>query len=130
MSAIVGIGIDVVEVERVARMARRYGSTLLEKLFSQGERDHLALHPPSSESLAGRIAAKEATFKALGTGWSQGLSWTEVELLRATPRSRPEVRLRGRAALRAETLGVRAIHVSITHDAGIAAAVVVLERGA
>jgi holo-[acyl-carrier protein] synthase len=118
-----GVGIDVVAVERVAQMRAAHGARFEALLFGPLERRHSA---GRSEALAARFAAKEACLKALGTGWSRGLCPRQVEVVRG-PRHRPSLRLTGAAARRAAALGVRAAHVSLSHHAGVAAAIVILE---
>ena len=100
---VVGLGIDLVELPRVARALERWGERLVAKLMDPGEADRL---PPSGEertrALALAIAGKEATSKALGTGWSRGVRWRDVEV---RLRPEPSVGLRGAAAARAKALG-------------------------
>ena len=119
---IVGLGIDVVDVARVARLAARHGQRFRARCFATGEvqRDQDAAH------LAGLLAAKEAAFKALGTGWNEGVGWRSV-VIRRSATGRPTLELIGTAARRAADLGVVRTLVSISHDAGVATAVVVLE---
>ncbi|MGA4850694.1 holo-ACP synthase [Streptomyces sp. G5(2025)] len=120
---IIGVGIDVAEIERFgAAMARTPG--MAERLFLESE-----LLLPSGErrgvaSLAARFAAKEALAKALGA--PGGLRWTDAEVF-VEGSGQPRVRVRGTVAARAAELGVRAWHVSLSHDAGVASAVVIAE---
>ncbi len=114
---IVGLGIDVVGVERFGRTLERTPA-LRARLFTAAERD-LPL-----ESLAARFAAKEAVAKALGA--PAGLAWHDAEVLRG-PGGRPVLRATGTVAAAAAALGVTSWHVSLTHDAGVASAVVVAE---
>jgi holo-[acyl-carrier protein] synthase len=120
---IIGVGIDVAEVDRfAAAMART--PQLADRLFVAGE-----LWLPDGEhrgiaSLAARFAAKEALAKALGA--PRGLCWTDAEVLTADS-GRPSLSVRGTVAACADRLGVRNWHVSLSHDAGIASAVVVAE---
>ena len=124
---IVGIGIDLVEVVRVERADRRHGARFLARVFTDGEQRDANVAPERRwEMLAARFAAKEACLKGLGTGWSQGLALRQVEVVREGS-GRPTLRLNGAAAQRAETLGVRQAHVSLTHQRSAAAAMVVLE---
>ncbi|MBC3760287.1 holo-ACP synthase [Quadrisphaera oryzae] len=116
---IVGVGIDVVGVERFGRTLSRTPA-LRDRLFTPAERD-LPL-----ESLAARFAAKEAVAKALGA--PGGLAWHDAEVER-TASGRPALRVRGSVAAAAAALGVTSWHVSLTHDAGVASAVVVAEGG-
>ncbi|GAB3676377.1 holo-ACP synthase [Angustibacter aerolatus] len=114
---IVGVGIDVVDVERFGRTLERTPALRL-RLFTEAERA-LGLN-----SLAARFAAKEALAKALGA--PPGLHWTDATVVR-TEHGRPELQVTGTVAARAEALGVTSLHVSLSHDAGIASAVVVAE---
>ena len=113
---IVGIGIDVCPVERFASAAAR--ERLLARLFTPAERDS------SMNRMAGRFAAKEALAKALGA--PAGLSWHDVEV-RKDDLGKPFFHYTGTIAARVAELGIATVHLSITHDAGIAAAVVVCE---
>lgn len=123
---IVGLGIDLVRIARVTALLERRGERALARLFTPDEarRCREGRHPP--ESFAARFAAKEAFFKALGTGWGRGGAWTEVEVVSA-PSGAPSIRLSGTALAMAEARGVRAVHLSLTHAEETAAAVVILE---
>ena len=122
---IVGVGIDVVPVERFAAAVARTPS-MSTKLFTEAERAHPDGRPRSAESLAGRFAVKEALAKALGA--PGGMAWTDAEV--STEASgQPRLRVQGTVAARADALGVTSWHVSLSHDGGLAAAVVVAERG-
>lgn len=123
---IVGLGIDVVGLPRVERMWRRWGARIAARVLGEGEREGMpTAEPRVVEWLAGRIAAKEAASKALGV--PAGIHWHEAEIVSARPAA-PTIRWHGVAKERAEALGVGGVFLSITHDAGVAAAVVVLER--
>lgn len=121
---VVGLGVDLVDVARVRRMLERFGDALLERLCVPGE----VTRSGDPEHVAGIVAAKEAAFKALGTGWAMGVTWRDVVVTRNTA-GRPVVRLAGGAAARARELGAARGQLSITHAAGAAAAVVLLEDG-
>lgn len=114
---IVGVGIDVVEIERFSETLRR-SPAVVERLFLPSEAGLVA------GSLAGRFAAKEALAKALGA--PAGMHWVDVETY-VEDSGRPRLAMRGTVLARAEQLGVTASHVSISHDGGIASSVVVLE---
>ncbi len=120
---ILGIGIDLVQVERMAKALRAHGDRFEARVFTPGERADCEGRP---QGFAARFAAKEACLKALGTGWSAGLSFRQVEVVRGAA-GQPSIVLTGAAAERAGRLGVRSIHVSLSHEPGVAAAVVVLE---
>ncbi|MFD8690659.1 holo-ACP synthase [Streptomyces sp. NPDC059651] len=120
---IIGVGIDVAEIERFDAALERTPQ-LAQRLFLEQE-----LLLPSGErrgiaSLAARFAAKEALAKALGA--PSGLLWTDAEVY-VEESGQPRLRVRGTVAARAEELGVRQWHVSLSHDAGVASAVVIAE---
>lgn len=123
---IAGVGVDIAAVSRFERILERHGERFITRICRPGEmRDQ---HPNRrAQHLGGLFAAKEAVLKALGTGWDQGLGFLQVEVTR-DPGGRPTIRLHGPAARRARELGASRVHVSITHDRGIAAAIAVLER--
>lgn len=114
---VIGVGIDVVDVDRFAKSLERTPN-LRERLFTAEERTRPVA------SLAARFAAKEAIAKALGA--PVGLAWHDAEVV-SEETGRPRFELRGTVAARAEALGATHVHVSLSHDAGIASAVVVLE---
>ena len=114
---IIGIGLDITEVFRFARSVERPG--VMERLFSPEERE------APTERLAGRFAAKEALAKALGA--PLGLVWTDVSVL-AADTGQPYFTFCGSVERRMAELGVETVHLSITHDAGVAAAMVVCEK--
>ena len=122
---IVGLGIDVASVERVARALERFGDKLWERVLTSSEQKALAARGDRAVALAGRFAAKEAFAKALGA--PRDVWWQSVEVSTGALGA-PSLSLSGPAEERAKRLGVTKSWVSITHDAGIAAAVVVLER--
>ena len=115
---IVGVGIDVVDVDRFGQTLERTPG-LRTRLFTDAEQRR------PTASLAARFAAKEALAKALGA--PAGLNWTDAEVVTGDD-GRPHLAMAGTVAARAESLGVGQVHVSLSHDAGIASAVVVLEE--
>jgi holo-[acyl-carrier protein] synthase len=124
---VIGIGTDMLEIERIAQSIERFGDRFLERIFTPGEIDYCRRkQKKSAESFAARFAAKEACAKALGTGISNGVTWLEMEVTRA-PGGRPLLELHGRAAARAHALGVIRISLSLTHSREVALAVVVME---
>jgi holo-[acyl-carrier protein] synthase len=123
---IVGIGLDIVDTARMARSLSATKQRFEELVFTAAERAECAGRADKIDALAARFAAKEACFKALGTGWSQGVSFLQVEV-RKLEGGAPELELNGRTAERARERGVRRVHVSLTHSAGVAAATVILE---
>jgi holo-[acyl-carrier protein] synthase len=110
---IIGIGVDVIEVDRIQSAWDRFGDRFLNRVFAPGEKQYALSRPHPAESLAARFAAKEAVMKALGTG-RYGVSWREIEVVR-TPAGRPGVVLTGRTLAVARFLGVRDWRLSLTH---------------
>ena len=123
---IVGLGVDIAEVARVRAAIERHGETFLRRLYTPSERAYCDRFKNKYERYAGRFAAKEATMKALGTGWSRGVRWVDVEIVRETG-GRPTIKLAGEAAQIAERLKVKNIALSITHTADQAFAQVIFE---
>lgn len=123
---IIGIGIDLVEVERVRRLLARHPRRGLKRLFTEAEVGYCAGSRNRYESLAARFAAKEALFKALGTGLAGGCAWRDVEVVVGATGA-PSIALDGVTRRLAEQLGVGRIHLSLTHTGGLAGAYVVLE---
>lgn len=122
-----GIGIDIVEVQRVEQALARWGDAFVSRLFTPDESER-ARHPRvRSMRLAARFAAKEAVMKALGLGW-RTMAWREIEI-RNDPLGRPTVTLRGGAAKAAAQQGVATIHVTLshTHELALASALAVSE---
>jgi holo-[acyl-carrier protein] synthase len=124
---IVGIGLDLIEVERVRRAWARFGDRFVRRILTPAER--ASLHGDPATFLAARLAAKEAVFKALGTGWANGVTWRDVEVLRSSSGA-PEIRLGGAAGEVCARRGGAGVHVSLSHTRGHAAAVVVITRTA
>jgi holo-[acyl-carrier protein] synthase len=120
---IIGVGIDVVPVERFADSLRRTPG-LRDRLFTAAEQRTPSGTPRTGESLAARFAAKEALGKALGTPGN--LAWTDAEVT-VGEHGRPHLEIRGTVADRAAELGVTSWHLSLSHDGGMAAAVVFAE---
>jgi holo-[acyl-carrier protein] synthase len=123
---IVGIGLDVVEIARIRRLMERWRERFLHRVFTEEELAYALRRHDPAEHLAARFAAKEATLKALGTGLSMGVRWREMEVRR--PRGeRPTLALSGRTAALGQSRGVHRLHLSLTHDAGLAMAQVLAE---
>jgi holo-[acyl-carrier protein] synthase len=121
---IIGIGLDLEEVARIAAMTERWGERFTARVFTPGERAFAGERANAAQHLAARFAAKEATLKALGV--PAGLSWKEMEVVGGGKQA-PRLVLHGRAAAAAERLGVARLHVTLTHAAGVAGAVVIAE---
>ncbi|MET8838430.1 holo-ACP synthase [Micromonospora sp. NPDC004540] len=121
---IVAVGIDVVLVDRFARSLART-PLLADRLFTEAERHTRAGNARSPESMAARFAAKEAVAKALGA--PAGLSWHDCEVV-PDPDGRPRLSVSGTVAAAAAERGINHWHLSLSHDGGIASAMVVAER--
>ena len=121
---IIGLGLDVCSIERMRRALERHGDRFWERICTQAERDDVAGRDQAT-ALSARFAVKEAFSKALDG--ARGVGWHEVQV-RKEPSGRPRLDLTGEALARAHRFGADTWHVTITHDAGIAAAVVILER--
>lgn len=123
---VLGMGIDLIEIDRVQRSIDRFGDRFLERIFTPGEIAYCMRKKSFAESFAARFAAKEAGAKALGTGISYGVSWQEFEVTREAS-GKPSLQLHGRAAELAGRLGVVRSALSLTHTQQMAMAVVLLE---
>lgn len=120
---IVGLGVDVCSIERMRKALERHGDRFFARICSEQERADLSGRDMPT-ALAGRFAAKEAFAKALDG--ARGVGWHEVEVRRA-PSGRPHLELKGNAMAMVKKFGADTWHVTITHDAGVAVAVVILE---
>lgn len=121
---VIAIGTDLVPVERIGQMRENHGERFLTRVFTTAELDYaLAGKRRTDEHLAARFAAKEATFKALGTGWSHGIGWTDIELTR-THSGEPALTVTGKAGEIASRRGITRWLVSVSHIAGLASATV------
>ena len=118
---VVGHGIDVVDIAKIRRWIEDSRDPLIPRCFVQAELDEIGDGVHRIERLAGRLAAKEAVLKAIGTGFGAGVAFTDVVIKRA-PGAAPEIRLSGGAAQAATALGVTAWKLSISHAGGIAMA--------
>lgn len=124
---IVGIGLDLVKIERIRALANRWQKRFLERLYTEAERRYCFERASPYASLAGRFAAKEAVLKAIGTGWSAGISWQDIQVLNDGS-GKPVAQVRGRAGALLQEAGVTDIHISLSHDADYAIAQVVLTK--
>ncbi len=124
---IVGIGVDIVEISRLRATLDRQKDRFLRRVFTPAEQEYCAGHRDPVPHYAVRFAAKEALFKAIGTGWAKGVSWIDVEVLRRGE-GPPAMVLSGQAEKIAHQLGTQAVHVSLSHAVENAVAVVILER--
>ncbi len=125
---IYGIGIDLVRVDRIARVLARYGDRFLSRVFTPGEIAYCQGRASSAPAFALRFAAKEAFSKALGVGLRRGgIRWQEVEVV-PDHRGKPEMHISGRAAALCREAGIVSMHLSLTDEDASALAVVILER--
>lgn len=123
---IIGVGLDIAQVQRVEQAWQRHGARFIERCFTQAEAEEALARPRPGQALALRFAAKEAFSKATGLGM-RGLAWREIEVVH-DKRGKPSLKLHGRARCWMDDNGVARCHLSLSDDGGIAAAVVVLEK--
>ncbi len=125
--SIIGIGLDVVDLVRFRRTLDELGDRFVERTFTAAEAEYAARSPRRrAERLAARFAAKEALGKATGLGMTGQTSWRQIEVVHDN-RGRPGLTLHGETAQTMAALGVQRVHLSLSHDGDVAAAVVVLE---
>lgn len=122
--AILGIGVDVVELARIANVCEKY-ENFGQRLFTEQERSRCFAIQPDIACIAARFAVKEAVSKALGTGIGR-VNWKDIETVN-TAAGAPVVNLYGAAASLAEEMGVKQIHCSISHERSVAVAMIILE---
>lgn len=123
---IVGTGIDITEVPRIAASIARYGQRFLDRVYTANEIAYCQSKRNSAERFAARFAAKEAAMKAIGTGMRQGVTWHNIEVGRE-PGGRPTIIFSGKAAEFAAKLGGKRASLSISHTEELAIAQVILE---
>ena len=124
---ILGTGVDIVEIVRFRKILDRSRERFLKRVFTPEEQEFcLAYHDPT-QHFAVRFAAKEAVFKALGTGWAKGVSWLDVEVQRRNQEA-PTIKLHGEAQQLSSLKGARTIHLSLSHTENWAVATAILEQ--
>lgn len=123
---IVGLGLDITEIDRIEQVLTRRGEAVLRRLYTPREVAYCESHKNKFERYAARFAAKEAAMKALGTGWRRGVRWRDIEVVNA-PSGKPTLRLEGVARQIADGLRVRNISLTITHSGNLAVAQVIFE---
>lgn len=123
---IVGTGIDIAEVPRIAESMERFGERFLRRIYTEGEIQYCDSKANRAERYAARFAAKEAAMKALGTGWSRGVRWRDIEVVRQ-PGGRPTIKFHGKAQEFAVKLNTKNIALSLSHTPAQAIASVILE---
>lgn len=111
---VLGIGADITECLRIARMIEQHAELFVNRVYTPDEIRYCQTRKQSTQHFTGRWAAKEAVLKALGTGWTRGISWHDVEILNE-PGGKPIVTLRGGAKDAADRQGIQKILVTISH---------------
>jgi holo-[acyl-carrier protein] synthase len=124
---IVGLGVDLAEVSRLRAAIERRGQAFLHRVYTANEIAYCDRFHNKFERYAGRFAAKEAAMKALGTGWTHGVRWVDIEVVRH-PSGKPTLALHGATRAIADQLGARNISLSITHSGDLAFAQVIFEN--
>lgn len=123
---IVGTGVDIAERARIAQSLEQYGERFIKRIYTPAEVAYCEKFKNKAERYAARFAAKEAAFKALGTGWGKGVRWVDVEVTHQ-PSGKPELVLTGRAQEVARELGVGRMSLSISHADQYVVAQVIFE---
>jgi holo-[acyl-carrier protein] synthase len=123
---IAGVGIDMIEVERIAEKISKEGG-FRELVFSKTEIDYCESKKHKAEHYAARFAAKEAFFKALGSGWAENTSFNEVEIMN-DKHGKPEINLAGQTLETINAMGIKNIFVSLSHIKKVASAIVIIEK--
>jgi len=123
---IIGTGVDVVEISRFRKTIERLKDRFILRIFTDAEQRFCNEHRDPVPHFAARFAAKEALFKALGTGWAKGVTWLDAEVLRER-QDAPVMQLHGEAGRLSAEKGARKIHISLSHTDQWAVAVVILE---
>lgn len=126
-AVIVGLGLDVAEIDRIEAAIKRHGASFIERIYTATEAAYCQRYTSPFERYAGRFAAKEAAMKALGTGWSRGVRWRDIEVVREGS-GKPTLKLEGAARTIADGLGVNHIVLTITHSGNLAIAQVIFEN--
>ncbi|HBO46196.1 MAG TPA: holo-[acyl-carrier-protein] synthase [Planctomycetaceae bacterium] len=114
MSDVIGIGTDITECLRIAKMIERHAELFIERVYTPKEIRYCQSRKQSTEHFTGRWAAKEAILKALGTGWRRGIAWRDIEVLNETG-GRPIVYVHGGVKKVVEQMGITSLQVSISH---------------
>ena len=126
---IVGTGVDIVEIDRMAGILERHGERFCSRVFTPTEIEYCRSSAHPAESFAARFAAKEAALKALGVGWQRGTRFTDVHVSN-DDLGAPHIELHGRAREISRELGVQKMHITISHDHNYAVAQVIAEGDA
>jgi holo-[acyl-carrier protein] synthase len=124
---IIGIGTDIIDVQRIERVIERNGG-FINKVFTPQEIAYCEARAAKAQSYAARFAAKEAMMKALGTGWGEGVNWQDIEVV-SEASGKPRILLSGQALATAKAMGAEHWHLSLSHERTAAIAFVVLDSG-
>lgn len=124
--AILGLGTDIIECLRIAKMIERHGELFVGRVYTEHEMAYCAASKAATQHYAGRWAAKEAVLKAIGTGWINGISWRDIEV-RNLPTGAPTIKLYGGVREIFERSGIEQIHLSISHCRSHATATAIAE---
>jgi holo-[acyl-carrier protein] synthase len=111
---LISIGTDIIECVRIAQMIEKHGEVFLQRVFTRREIEYCSSRKTATQHYAGRWAAKEAVLKVLGTGWTRGIQWTDLEIQNEVSGA-PVMKLAGKAAEIAKERGIKEIMVSISH---------------
>ena len=112
--AVIGIGTDIIECVRIAKMIEKHGELFLSRVYTHNEITYCSCRKSANQHYAGRWAAKEAVLKALGTGWTRGIQWTDIEVVNEIG-GRPYIELDGQAKVISQQQGIHKILISISH---------------
>jgi holo-[acyl-carrier protein] synthase len=112
---VIGVGIDLVKIDRIQKMVEKWNKRFLNRIFTSDEQRYSYSFRHPFPHLAGRFAIKEAVFKAIGTGWRDGVKWTDIEVYNESS-GQPRVRVYGKVKKKIEDQGVTNIQASISHD--------------
>jgi holo-[acyl-carrier protein] synthase len=112
--SVLGIGTDIIECLRIAKMIERHGEIFLTRVYTQHEIEYCTARKAATQHYAGRFAAKEAVLKALGTGWTRGIQWRDIEVQNEMG-GKPKIHLGGAAAELARKMGINEMLISISH---------------
>lgn len=111
---VIGIGTDIIECVRIAQMIEKHGELFLNRVFTAREIQYCSTRRAANQHYAGRWAAKEAVLKVLGTGWTRGILWTDIEVINEVSGA-PSIRLANRAAEIAADRRIDCVHITISH---------------
>ncbi len=125
---ILGLGTDIIAVARIDRVIKN-NPRFIEKVFSPGEQEYCSSKANPAQSYAARFAAKEAFMKALGTGWDEGISWNQIEVVNDA-KGKPSLNLSGTTGTLVKSRSIGQIHLSLSHEKDYAIATVILEKDA